>query len=266
GSLKAQNSLGICYENGNGVEKQLRKAFECYSKSGEVYFVCGQYNVGRLYDSGKGVDRDTKKAFEWFSKSAEMGYEYGYLELGERFYYGFGSKADTIKAIYWLERAKNEEITRNQAEFMLEKEFHRIVPSNHSKQLLSLYYESANENTDIRQKFREHNSSPVNMHTASNKILGIVFLGYLHLYGIGLVRDVDVPAPPTPTLKKLQFSSTILMHDTWTRDDYDRRGDHSTCNKLTPLLAQRIKQELNEYKMEEMEVHEDSKKNTHFFA
>ncbi|CAG8437350.1 18024_t:CDS:1, partial [Acaulospora morrowiae] len=127
GSLKAQNSLGICYENGNGVEKDLSKAFEWYSKSGEVYFVCGQYNVGRLYDSGKGVDRDTKKAFEWFSKSTEMGYEYGYLELGERFYYGFGSKADTIKAVYWLERAKNEEITRTQAEFMLEVIFERMT-------------------------------------------------------------------------------------------------------------------------------------------
>ncbi|RIB04840.1 hypothetical protein C2G38_1914785, partial [Gigaspora rosea] len=59
--------------------------------------------------------------------------------------------------------------------------------------------------------------------------------------------------------KKLQFSSNILVHQTWTRDDYDRRGDQSTCNKLTPLLAQRIKQELNEFKLIEMQVHEDSK-------
>ncbi|CAG8772705.1 6946_t:CDS:2 [Gigaspora margarita] len=82
-----------------------------------------------------------------------------------------------------------------------------------------------------------------------------------------LVTGGDTDLPPTPsTLKKLQFSSNILVHETWTRDDYDRRGDQSTCNKLTPLLAQRIKQELNEFKLVEMQVHEDSKKNTHFFA
>ncbi|RIA81634.1 hypothetical protein C1645_677531, partial [Glomus cerebriforme] len=75
-----------------------------------------------------------------------------------------------------------------------------------------------------------------------------------------LLRDTDVPtAPSTPSLKKLQFSSTILVHETWTREDYDRRGDQSTCNKLTPILAQRIKQELNDYKTAEMQVHEDSK-------
>ncbi|CAG8437337.1 18023_t:CDS:2 [Acaulospora morrowiae] len=147
------------------------------------------------------------------------------------------------------------------------------------KMAFEMFSMAANENTDIRQKFRDNNSSPVNMHTASNKILGFAVdkdmenRKKVNLLRKGiktilykLVRDVDVPSPPTPTLKKLQFSSTILMHDTWTREDYDRRGDHSTCNKLTPLLAQRIKRELNEYKMAEMEVHEDSKKNTHFFA
>lgn len=83
-----------------------------------------------------------------------------------------------------------------------------------------------------------------------------------------MFRDTDVPpASSTPSsMKRLQFSSTILIHETWTRDDYDRRGDQTTCNKLTPILAQRIKQELNDYKMDEMQVHEDSKNNTHFFA
>ncbi|GES75495.1 dihydroflavonal-4-reductase protein [Rhizophagus clarus] len=83
-----------------------------------------------------------------------------------------------------------------------------------------------------------------------------------------LLRDTDIPpAPSTPSsIKKLQFSSKLLIHETWTREDYDRRGDQSTCNKLTPLLAQKIKEELNEYKTSEMQVHEDSKNNTHYFA
>ncbi|EHL02590.1 putative protein BNI4 [Glarea lozoyensis 74030] len=49
-----------------------------------------------------------------------------------------------------------------------------------------------------------------------------------------------------------------------TTQEYDRRGEIATCNRLTPMLAQQIKEELNTFKME-MEVHESSKVYTHFF-
>lgn len=40
---------------------------------------------------------------------------------------------------------------------------------------------------------------------------------------------------------------------------YDRRSEPATWSRLTPALAQRIKEELNSYKMEEMEVHTSSR-------
>ncbi|OGM40320.1 hypothetical protein ABOM_011723 [Aspergillus bombycis] len=67
------------------------------------------------------------------------------------------------------------------------------------------------------------------------------------------------PAAP----KSLVFSPRIQFHDTWPSGEYDRRGEIATCNRLTPLLAQQIKEELNNFKME-MEVHETSKIYTHF--
>ncbi|KAE8449082.1 hypothetical protein EG329_008465 [Mollisiaceae sp. DMI_Dod_QoI] len=60
------------------------------------------------------------------------------------------------------------------------------------------------------------------------------------------------------------FSPRIQFHDTWPSGEYDRRGEIATCNRLTPMLAQQIKEELNTFKME-MEVHENSKIYTHFF-
>ncbi|KAL4809323.1 hypothetical protein BDV18DRAFT_157080 [Aspergillus unguis] len=63
--------------------------------------------------------------------------------------------------------------------------------------------------------------------------------------------------------KSLVFSPRIQFHETWPSGEYDRRGDIATCNRLTPLLAQQIKEELNTFKME-MEVHETSKIYTHF--
>ncbi|KAF2150790.1 hypothetical protein K461DRAFT_296029 [Myriangium duriaei CBS 260.36] len=71
--------------------------------------------------------------------------------------------------------------------------------------------------------------------------------------------------PPTPSSSRnISFSPRIQFHDVWSSTEYDRRGEIATCNRLTPMLAQQIKEELNTFKME-MEVHELSKPHTHFF-
>jgi hypothetical protein len=71
--------------------------------------------------------------------------------------------------------------------------------------------------------------------------------------------------PNTPqSNRNISFSPRIQFHDAWSSTEYDRRGEVATCNRLTPLLAQQIKEELNTFKME-MEVHEMSKPHTHFF-
>ena len=53
----------------------------------------------------------------------------------------------------------------------------------------------------------------------------------------------------TTSSKSLLFSPRIQFHETWPSGEYDRRGDIATCNRLTPLLAQQIKEELNTFKM-----------------
>ncbi|KAL7768893.1 hypothetical protein ACKLNR_000277 [Fusarium oxysporum f. sp. zingiberi] len=81
------------------------------------------------------------------------------------------------------------------------------------------------------------------------------------------LRQDSKSAPNTPhgtTKRNATFSPRIVFHDTWPSQEYDRRGEIATCNRLTPMLAQQIKEELNTFKME-MEVHENSKIYTHFF-
>ncbi|KAF3926951.1 hypothetical protein ABW20_dc0107618 [Dactylellina cionopaga] len=68
----------------------------------------------------------------------------------------------------------------------------------------------------------------------------------------------------TKAKASVSFSQKLTFFETWTSGEYDRRGEISTCNKLTPALAQQIKEELNTFKME-MEVHESSRVYTHFF-
>lgn len=59
--------------------------------------------------------------------------------------------------------------------------------------------------------------------------------------------------PMTPqtvaAARNISFSPRIQFHDTWPSGEYDRRGEIATCNRLTPMLAQQIKEELNTFKM-----------------
>lgn len=74
------------------------------------------------------------------------------------------------------------------------------------------------------------------------------------------------PNPPTLTTrsatapaKRLAFATNLSVYDTFPATVYDRRSEPATWSRLTPALAQRIKEELNSYKMEEMEVHASSR-------
>ncbi|RYO79259.1 hypothetical protein DL766_009821 [Monosporascus sp. MC13-8B] len=55
--------------------------------------------------------------------------------------------------------------------------------------------------------------------------------------------------PQGPVKRNATFSPRIVFYDTWPSGEYDRRGDIATCNRLTPMLAQQIKEELNTFKM-----------------
>ena len=64
--------------------------------------------------------------------------------------------------------------------------------------------------------------------------------------------------PGTPhslAARNITFSPTIQLHDTWGCLEYDRRGDIATCIRLTPMLAQQIKEELNTFKMVSCPAH-----------
>lgn len=93
-------------------------------------------------------------------------------------------------------------------------------------------------------------------------------------YGIGLHASPKLrPAASSSSSslvinekRKIQFCTTIQVHETFSALDYDRRcNTNATCQKLTPVIAMKVKQELNEYKLSEMEVHVESRQYTHFF-
>lgn len=59
----------------------------------------------------------------------------------------------------------------------------------------------------------------------------------------------SMPSTPNGSVRQISFSPRIQFHDAWSSTEYDRRGEIATCNRLTPMLAQQIKEELNTFKM-----------------
>lgn len=87
-----------------------------------------------------------------------------------------------------------------------------------------------------------------------------------------LVANHHVPKRPpvittTNKIKKgVRFTKLVSVRETFSKTDYDRLSDpDAVCTRLTPMIAQQIKDELNYYKLHEMQVHEQSRENTHFF-
>lgn len=80
---------------------------------------------------------------------------------------------------------------------------------------------------------------------------------------INAIRFSSDSSTVQPKKAGVSFSSRIVVYDTYGRGDYDRRPEIATCNRLTPLLAQQIREELNKFKRE-MEIHVDSRGFTHF--
>lgn len=68
-------NIGVCYENGYGVEQNMSKAFKCYKKSVEMGSNDALFNLAICYENGIGVARNLLKAIEYYEKSAKLGNE-----------------------------------------------------------------------------------------------------------------------------------------------------------------------------------------------
>lgn len=113
---KALNLLGVCYEYGEGVTKDLSKSFDYYQKAANLGWRRAQCNLGLCYEYGEGVAVNKEKAYFWYDKSfrqykklADNGDADAQLEVGKFYYAGRmrGGK-DYVKSLPWFEKSANQ--------------------------------------------------------------------------------------------------------------------------------------------------------------
>ena len=121
----AQYSLGLMYDNGQGVQqdhaeavKWFRKAAEqddaeaakWYRKAAEQGIVVAQFNIGVMYAGGEGVPQNHTEAVKWFRKAAERGYASAQFALGLMYGLGKGVPKDNVPVHMWFTLASAQGI------------------------------------------------------------------------------------------------------------------------------------------------------------
>ena len=65
-------NLAVCYENGDCVSQDKKKAIELCQQAAEMGSTDAMFNLGVCYENGDGVPQDKKKAIELYQRAADL--------------------------------------------------------------------------------------------------------------------------------------------------------------------------------------------------
>ncbi len=105
GNARAQFSLGVMYNKGQGMTQDYAEAMRWYRKAADQDYVLALYNLGLMYSKGQGVPQDYAEAARWYRKAAEQGYSAGQTRLGDMYVLGQGVAQDYVQAHMWFNLA-----------------------------------------------------------------------------------------------------------------------------------------------------------------
>mgnify|MGYP003370406865 FL=1 len=103
---EAQFSLGLLYQEGDGVQQDPAEAFKWYKKSAELGNIHAQNNLGRMYFQGESVPQNSAEAFKWYKKAAENGNTQSQYNLGVMYRNGRGVEQSYEKAVEYYRLAR----------------------------------------------------------------------------------------------------------------------------------------------------------------
>ena len=106
----AQCRLGVCYAEGNGVAKNEVEAVKWYRRAAEENFADAQCMLGTCYINGQGVTEDHNEGVKWWLKAAEQGSAVGAFCLGSAYQQGGGVTKDESEAIKWYRKAAEQNL------------------------------------------------------------------------------------------------------------------------------------------------------------
>ena len=105
----AQYNLAILYFTGQGVEKDIERAFKWTLAAAQQGHTAAQFNLASLYSEGDGTKKDMDKAVEWFTHAARAGHPISAFILATMYRDGDHVKRDRVQAHAWASLAITNE-------------------------------------------------------------------------------------------------------------------------------------------------------------
>jgi TPR repeat protein len=103
GDARSQATLGIAYQDGNGVKRDDRAAAYWFSAAAAQGHRAAQYALASMYEEGdSGLRKDQAKATELYIKSAAQGFEKAQMVMGLAYEVGEGVPRSRPQAIALL--------------------------------------------------------------------------------------------------------------------------------------------------------------------
>jgi TPR repeat protein len=72
--VRAQYNLGMMYDKGDGVARDLVAAAKWYRRAADKGHAQSQFNLGLMYTNGEGVEKNREEATKWLKKAARQGH------------------------------------------------------------------------------------------------------------------------------------------------------------------------------------------------
>lgn len=99
-------NMAICFEEGRGVQKDVKKTGKYYLRAAEMGHAGAQCSTGSIYQFGDfGFPKDEKRAYEWFLKSAKQGYTDAEVQVGLMIQDGKGVEKDGARGYTFIKKA-----------------------------------------------------------------------------------------------------------------------------------------------------------------
>ncbi len=95
----AQFTLGLSYDNGDGVAQNAGEAVVWYRRAAEQGDVMAQFTLGVAYADGRGVAQDEAEAVRWFRRAMAQ------PSLGGMYFADRGVAQDDVNTHMWLDLA-----------------------------------------------------------------------------------------------------------------------------------------------------------------
>ncbi len=190
GHMMAQYKLASFYYSGTGVAKNYRNAVKWFIASANQGCAPAQHCLGVCYANGQGVVKNEELATEWYGRAARRGYMWAQYNLGVRYEKGRGVSKNLESAIHWFEKSASQGYKKAREKL---REFYTDGPDGrvYTKKGIEWLIERANQGNVSAQ----------------------ASLGRAYYYGIGTSKnDVEAYRWLTRAAIESDYVAQVILH------------------------------------------------------